>query len=1052
MHKKLLLLALMGFLCLQVWAQERKISGTVTDDKGGALPGVSVKEVGTNNGVATAPDGKFTLILKGNSNKLSASFIGFETQTIEIAGKTTFRISLKPDAKSLKDVVVIGYQEVKRKTVTAAVSSVKGKEIENLPSPSFDALLQGRAAGLNVQNFTGEPGVRGSFVVRGNTSINRSANAARTLSSPLFVIDDIPISMDDAAAFDNTGTNYIAGINPNDIESIDILKDASAAAIYGSRGANGVVIVKTKRGKQGKPQINFSTYAGLIQKPKFETVYGGAEERWFKLDYLKKYLTDDQILNGTLPKLLTDSLNPAFNGAVDWQDMFYQNALIQNYDLSVAGASETINYRVSGNYYNEEGTIRGTGFKRYTVSGAMGVKLTPKLNVSSLFRLSRGDRSRGRGVFPGEDIIPLFSGQYASSLFNLSDIDRKNFTGDFTSGRDKNLNDDITASLTLNYDFNPKLRFSSVGSIQSSVNTRDIFRPGELNTAGLSFAQSSKSRYENVNLDNTLNYNTNIINRDHHFNALLGNTINNVRNEYTGIGSGSLGNDNVKVVQGYNLNYLLYRDIYGGLVSGSDYQSAGMLSFFSRINYDYKEKYLLSLAYRADASSRFGADSRWGYFPSMSAGWNISEEPFMAPTKKWMDFLKIRGSYGVTGSLPNGYYMPFNTYSINQGTYGGSTGGTYNGVNAVTPNFSDGVAQKGLTWEQAIQSNIGVDASFFNSRLNIVVDAFNRGTSKKLFDLLLPSTAGYNKVNTNAVDIRNTGVEFTIQGRIMPPQSKFQWNTTLILSFIRNQIAKLPNGNRDLVVTEDATGMTYILTKGRPINEFYMIESKGVYANAKDIPFNPYTGEKLTYWNGNHTVQPGDFIWVDQNGDYDVWDWNDKVRSGNPNPGCTGGFTNAFSYGPWTAQIYMTFTLKRDIYNKFMSDRLVGLTNEYAKIAAIDPNGIDSWRKEGDNSKYAEVIPYNQHYYYQFLPFSSAFVENGSYLRIKYLNLSYNFMPKFLERSKLSKLQIYGVIDNVKMFQKSSVPDAEAVNEKGTYTGGGYPIPRKFTLGLNVGF
>jgi TonB-linked SusC/RagA family outer membrane protein len=1051
MHKKLLLLALMGLLCLQVWAQERKISGTVTDDKGGELPGVSVKEVGTNNGVATTPEGHFTLTLKGSSNKLSISYIGFETQTVSLGGKTTFTIALKPDAKSLKDVVVIGYQEVRRKTVTAAVSSVKGKDIENLPSPSFDQLLQGRAAGLNVQNFTGEPGVRGSFVVRGNTSISRNASSARTLSSPLFVIDDIPISMDDAAAFDNTGTNYIAGLNPNDIESIDILKDASAAAIYGSRGANGVVIVKTKRGKLGKAQISFSTYAGMIQKPKFETVYGGAEERWFKMDYLKKNLTEQQ-WQTALPMILTDSLNPAFSGAVDWQDLFYRNGIIQNYDLSVSGASETTNYRVSGNYYNEDGTIRGTGFKRYTVSAAMGVKLTPRLNVSSLFRLSRGDRSRGRGTAPGEDIIPLVKGQYLSSLFNIGDIDRKNFTGDLESGRDKNINDDITASLTLNYDISKKLRFASIGSIQSSVNTRDIFRPGELNIQGLSYSQSSKSRYENVNLDNTLTYNTNIINQEHHLTVLLGNTINNVRNEYTGIGGGALGNDNVKVVQGFDLRYLQIRDPYDNLVSGSDYQSAGMLSFFSRVNYDYKEKYLLSFAYRADASSRFGSNSRWGYFPSVSGGWNMSDEPFMAPAKEWLEYFKIRGSFGITGSLPTKYYLPFNSYSINQGTYGGSTGTTYNGVNAVTPNFGDGVAQDGLTWEQALQSNIGIDASFFKGRLNITADAFNRGTSKKLFDLLLPSTSGYDKVNTNAVDIRNTGVEFTIQGRITPPASKFQWSSTLILSFNRNQIAALPNGNRDLVVQDDNTGMTYILTKGHAINEFYMIQNKGVYASSKDIPFNPYTGEKLTYWNGNHTVKAGDFIWVDQNGDYDVWDWNDKVRSGNPNPGCTGGFTNVFTYGPWSMQIYTTFTIKRDIYNKFMSDRLTGLTNDYATIAGIDPASVNSWGKEGDISKYAQVIPYSQGYYYQFLPFSSAFVDNGSYLRIKYLNLSYQFAPKFLEHAKLSKLQIYGVVDNVKMFQKSSVPDAEAVDEKGTYTGGGYPIPRKFTLGVNVGF
>ncbi|RFS26265.1 SusC/RagA family TonB-linked outer membrane protein [Chitinophaga silvatica] len=1051
MHKKLLLLVLMGFLCLQVWAQERKISGVITDDKGVELPGVSVKEVGTSNGTISTPEGKFTLTLKGTSEKLSVSFIGFETQTISLTTGNTYKIVMKPDQKSLKDVVIIGYQEVKRKTVTAAVSSVKGKEIENLPSPSFDQLLQGRAAGLAVQNFTGEPGVRGSFVVRGNTSLSRTSSNIRTLSSPLFVIDDIPISSDDAAAFDNTGTNYIAGLNPNDIESVDILKDASAAAIYGSRGANGVVIVKTKRGKTGKPQINFSTYAGLVEKPKFETVYGGAEERRFKMDYLQKKLTFDQ-LETKIPILLTDSLNPALNGNMDWQDLFFRNGMLQNYDLSVSGANESINYRISGNYYDEDGTVRGTGYKRYTASAAVGMKMSEKVNVNSLFRLSRGDRSRGRGVFPGEDIIPLKNGQYLSSLFNLRDIELANMVGNYPGSRDKNLNDDITASITLNYDLTPKIRFSSTGSIQSSVNSRDIFRPGALDPLGVAYMQSSRSRYENLNLDNTLTYNTSVANKDHHINVLLGNTINNVKNEYTGIGSGSLGNDNLKVVQGYDTRFLLYKDKYGNLVSGSDYQSAGMLSFFSRVNYDYKEKYLLSFAYRADASSRFGRDSRWGYFPSASAGWNISDEPFMEPLKKWVDMLKIRGSFGITGSLPSGYYLPYNTYNTNQGTYGGSNGVTYNGVNPITPNFSDGVAQNGLTWEQAKQSNIGIDATFLNGRVSVIFDAFNRGTSRKLFDILLPATTGYDKVNTNAIDIRNTGLEFNIQGRVFSPQSKFQWNPGLILSFVKNQIVSLPDGGRDIIVNDENLGMSYILSKGRSINEFYMMKSLGVYSTSKDIPFNPYTGEKLTYWNGNHTVQAGDFIWVDQNGDYDVWDWNDKISAGNPNPFCTGSLSNNFTYGRWSLQVYMTFTLGRDIYNKYMSDRLVGLATNYANIAAIDPKSINTWEKEGDQAKYSELIPYGKGYYYQFLPFSSAFIENGSWARIKYLNLAYSMGPKFLERTKLNKVQFYGVIDNLAMFQRSSVPDAEAVDERGTFNGAGYPLPKKFTLGVNIGF
>jgi len=1038
----------MGLLSLSLWAQQRKITGVVKDNTGQGLPGVSVREAGTNNGTVTSPDGKFSLQLKGNNPKLIISFIGFETKNLTVDGETDYQVVLKPDAKSLKDVVVIGYQEVKRKTVTAAVASVKGKEIENLPSPSFDQLLQGKVAGLNVQNYTGEPGVRSSFVIRGNTSISRSVDRARALSTPLFVIDGIPVSLDDAAAFDNTGTNYIAGINPNDIESIDILKDASAAAIYGSRGANGVVILKTKRGKIGTPQINFSTYAGITEKPKFEHFIVGAEERRYKLDYIRDRAPYD--LSGILPMMLTDSLNPSFSGATDWQDLFYRSGIVQNVDLSVAGATESINYRVSGNYFNEDGIIKGTGYKRYTVSAAMGMKMSSKVNVDALFRLSRGDRSRGRGQFPWEDALKLYQGQFPSSLFNLSEIDILNYTGDLKSGRDKNVNDDVTGSLTLNYDITPKLRFAAIGSIQSSVSSRDIFRPGVLNAAGASYAQSSKSQYENLNLDNTLSYTTDIFNKENHLNVLLGNSINYVKNAYTGVGGAAISNDNVKVVQGIEPRNFLLRDPYDGLITGSDYQSAGLLSFFARVNYDYREKYLLSVAWRADASSRFGENSRWGYFPSFSAGWNITDEPFAAPLKKWVDAFKLRGSYGVTGTLPGGYYMPFNTYAINQGGYGGSDAITYNGINAVTPNFKGGVAQSGLTWEQSVQSNIGVDATFFKNRLTITADVFNRGKTKGLFDLLLPSTSGYDKVNTNSVSVRNIGWELNLYGRILSPESPFQWNSRLILSAVKNQITGLPNGNRDLVVEDPNTGMVYLLTKGRPINEFYLIQSNGVYANEKDIPFNPLTGEKLTYWGGSHTVKAGDYIWQDQNGDFDVWDWNDRVRAGNPNPRITGGFTNTFSYKNFSLEVSVNFLLGREIFNKYISDRLQGYQNNLSFIAATDLNKLGTWQKEGEGSKFAELNPYGDNYY-QFLPFSSAYIENGNYARIKYVNLSYTFPRKFLDRIKMRNLQIYSVIDNLHTFQRSTVPDAEAVNELGVYTGTGYPIPRKFTLGVNVG-
>jgi TonB-linked SusC/RagA family outer membrane protein len=1038
-----------------VHAQGRVINGVVLDQKTGLpMDGATVTVKGSKTSTSTDATGKFSISAPAGKTSLIISFVDFDFQTIEVGqaqNAVTVKLTEKAN-KQLNDVVVVGYQEVRRKKTSASIASVRGKEIENLPSPSFDQLLQGKVAGLNVQNYSGEPGARPTFVIRGNTSIARSVDNARALSSPLFVIDGIPLSIDDAGAFDNTGTNYIAGINPNDIESIDVLKDASAAAIYGSRGANGVVIIKTKRGKPGKPQINVSFYTGISERPKLtETIYG-AEERRYKVNYLSSRANYQQRKDFSL--LLTDSLNPAFNNAQDWQGLFYQKGIINNADVSVSGAKDFMDYRVSSNYYNEEGIIRGTGYKRYTVSAALGLQMSKRLKVETLFRLSRGDRSRGRGSFPWESALPLSQGNFPSSLLYLSDNDKLNYTGAFDLSQDKNLNDDITGSVAINYNFTPKFRFRSQGSIQTTSNKRDLFRPGILDATGRSYASSQRSGYQNLNLESTLDY-TKSINDKHNFNVLLGNTINYVEADYTWVAGLSDGNDNINVVQGISPeNYVLY-DAGGNLLTGSNKQTAGLLSYFARLNYDFNEKYLFSVSWRGDASSRFGKKSRWAYFPAISAGWNLTDEKFMETTSRWLTEFKIRGSYGSTGSLPGGYYLPFNTYSINQGSYGGSNGISYNGVNAVTPNFASGVAQDGLTWEKSLQGNIGFDASFLKNRIMLTADVYNRGKSDILFDILLPATSGYNKVNTNAVSVRNLGLEFNLFARLINPKKSFQWNTRLIMSFNKNQIVKLPNENRDLIVNHPVYyDPSYILTKGRPIYEFYLIQSDGVFANSSDVPVNPYTGRKQTYWNGNvGNLGAGDFKWHDQNGDYDVWDWGDKVRVGNPNPRVTGGFTNTFSYKNFNLEVFTTFVIGREIFNKYISDRLYSYSslNSFVSNAMVDLNSLPIWQKDGDNAKYGAVNPYGN-FYYQFLPFSSAYIENGNYARIKYVNLSYSFSKKITDKLRMRNLQLYTVLNNIYTFQKSTVPDAEAVDELGLYTGEGYPIPKKITIGLNIGF
>lgn len=1025
------------------------ISGKVLDESGQGLPGASVKEVGTTNAAQTNSKGEFKLNVTGPESSISVSFVGYVSKTVKVGSEKVFSIKLEPNPNMLKDAVVIGYQSVSRRISTAAVSTVKAKDIENLPSPSFDQLLQGKVAGVNIQNYSGEPGGRPTFTVRGNTAMGRTVTAANALSSPLFIIDGVPVSYNDISSFsDVTQTNFVAGINPNDIESIDVLKDAASASIYGSRGANGVVVIKTKRGKVGdKPQINANFYTGLSTRARSEVYYVGAEERRYKMNYLTSLGNYEQL--STIPLLLTDSLNPAFNNNTDWQGLFFQTARIYNADASVFGGSETVNYRLSGNYYNEEGIVKSTGFKRYNLAANMGYKMTPKLNVELSFRASRTDRSRGRGVIPNPNAdysnpLPINSGSFPSSLFQLSRTDSLNFIGQYDLAKDKNINDDISTSISVYYDILPKFKFTSQASILLTNSSRDLFRPSALDANGVFYSYSLNSKYQNFNIDNILSYNLDI-KENHHLNFLAGNTINYINVGSSGVGGFGTGNNSITTVNAikpgnFDMNY-----------TKSNNAQAGLLSFFGRINYDFKSKYLLSASIRSDASSRFGKNNRWAYFPAVSGGWIISDEGFMEKTKSWIGMLKLRGSFGISGNLPDNFYAPYNSYLVGKaGMYNGNDMTTYNGVTTI--NHDPGtVTQDNLTWEKAVQSNIGIDADFFNNRLQVVADLYNRGTKEVFFKLKQPSTSGYDEVFTNSVGVRNVGLEFNISGKVFSAEKSFQWNPRLIMSINKNQITKLPDGNRDIVI--DYNGTTYILSKGRPINEFYQVKSNGVYANQSDVPFNPRTGNLITYWDGSVIAGAGTYRWIDQNGDYDVWDRNDLVRTGDPNPKITGGFSNTFTYKNFSMEVFTSFTLGRDVYNTYIASLLTNykqIGNFYGQ-GLIDLSKLSIWRKPGDVADYADVNPYKS-YYYQFNTFSSAYMEDGSYARIKYINLGYRFSSEWLKKAKITALQVYGIMDNVYTFQKSNLPDVEAVDALGIYNGNGYPLPRKFTLGFRATF
>jgi len=1051
-YKKILICCLLLFYYGLAYAQVN-ITGTVKGaDDGRAIPGVSVTVKGEKKGAITDSEGKFKISVSTNA-VLRFSFIGFDAKEVDVNGKSVINVNLQPSKNELNNVVVVGYHEIKQRTTTAAITVISGKDIENLPAPSFDIALQGKVTGVNIQNFSGQPGVRNTFTVRGNSSLSSNLSEANALSTPLFIIDGVPTSLTDLGNYDNTQTDVLAGININDIESIQIAKDAAATAIWGSRGANGVVTIKTKRAVKGKPQINLNVYGGFSDQPKLVETATGSYERNQKLNFLTQQGGVRAI--GSLPQMLTDSLNPAFNNATNWQGLFYRKGYIHNVDLSIAGATDAINYRFSLNNYDENGVLYGTGFKRYSFRSNIDYQINKKLSTEVNISFSRVDRQPGLGNDPHE-VNPLSGFQQPSSLYYTNDTDIARYRGDYDQLRNQDRNDLLTGFIGLHYQILPGLLYKIEGSGSTNMSENQFSSPTTLSAQGIATSYDYSSNYVSANVNNVLSYGRKI-GTNHNINILvLQNFQRDVVNSKNIYGD-NVPDDNIKVVQGVP---------QASLTASTDYQASSLLSYATQVHYDYKEKYLFDATMRADASSRFGSNHKWGYFPSVSAGYILSDENYLKSVK-WISLLKLRASYGVNGDQPSSFYAPYNGYNLTQGYY--------NGVAMGTPNFNtgNGVTDKNLTWEPTKQFDIGFDGAFFNNRINLTIDYYNKIQSNKYYTFPLAFYTGYTQQTSNSgLSVGNSGIEVNIDTHNLPPSSKFQWTTNFNFSYNKNQIRSLPNGNRTIYATyndpNSGLGINYIFQVGKPMYMLNQMIYQGVYNSQSQVPVNPYTGQALTYFKGNYPVKPGYPIWMDANGDFDVWSDEDKgnaqgdlLPTANPNPAITGGFNNNFSYKNFSLGIGMTFTLKRDIINSLLSNQYDnwanGITNftnsgipDLSKIGFWDPV-LAAKDPAGYKAKYPALNPSGA-YFYQFFPFSTMFNENGAYLKITNISLGYKLSKKYLDVLGLSGCRFYAVLQNVYTFQKAKVPDAEQVNPFGIYDGATYPIPKKITLGVNVQF
>lgn len=1005
-----------------------KVTGTVTDETNQPVPGVNVLLKGSSNiGTVTDIEGKYTLNIPKDAT-LIFKFVGYKTTEVAVNGKTTVNLSILPDVKQLEDVVVIGYQAIKREKSTAAIASVAGEKIENIPVPSVEMALQGKVAGLNVLNITGEPGAKGIVTLRGNTSI--ASQDSR--STPLYVVDGIVMDEGDLGQIDLTGTNPIAGINPNDIESIDVLKDASASAIYGARAANGVIIIKTKTPKAGKPQVRLNGYYGVAMKPTMRSTLVGTAERHLKMDLIYQYLGKPGMEN--VNYWITDSLNPAFNNNTDWQSNVIQKARIQNYDVNVSAYGEKTSYRLSYNFYDEEGTVIGTGFTRNTASLYLNAHPYSFLNLTGNIRFSEMSRKKTNGS------INIFSTwSFPSSFFKLTDEDIENFKGNNLDELDKNLNRDLYANFQANIDFTPYLKWTTSYSFGYSTTRNDYFIPSYRNN-GNAYATSSSGSVKRWEIENYIQY-LRSFKETHNLSVLFGqgaeySYIDNLWGEGNYIASNSI--QTIQGVVSKNSN------------ASSSIEERARLSWFARLSYDYKDKYLFSANWRMDGSSRFGKDNRWGHFPSVSAGWIITKESFF-PENQVADFIKIRGSYGITGNDPAGFYDAYRALTTNVDYRGGSGITSYNGSGTIAYDFGSAVTSRELGWEESKQMNFGLDAHFLNKRIILTGDYYIRDSESMIFNYALPVTTGYTEAKNNLVSVRNSGVELQLSLDLLPHNWDWSWTIDANIAMNKNQIKKLPNGNRSIVT--GAPWMEWILTVGRPLYEITGWRSNGIYATDDDVPVDPLTGNRMTFFGT--TMQAGDIAVADQNGDYNI-DYNDKVSLGNPDPKYYGGINTTVRWKGISLGVFCNYVIKRTFWNGFLSDRMNGgvySAGGWGNVSgpALDFGGLKYYTTPGQQADLPTLIATNhmdnRHIAHE------IYTDNGSFFRVKNISMSYEFPTALVNKIKLQRLRVYGYMDNVWVFSKSKTyPDPENINTNGYANGSEYPLPHKFTLGAEITF
>lgn len=1013
--RKILLLGLTLFLVnAMAFAQGRVVTGTVTSlEDGMGVPGATVLVKGTTIGTATDIDGKYSINIPAGSNVLVFTFVGLISQEVNIGNRSTINVALDADVTALSEVIVTGYGTQPKREVTGAVSSVRGDAIQNLPLQSFDRALQGRAAGVQVRSSNGLPGGAVNIRIRGVGSVNAG-------NEPLFIVDGVQLNNQSNASF--TQSNPLAFLNPNDIESMEILKDAASAAIYGSQAANGVVIITTKKGKQGKAKFEFNAFSGETQPMKYLDILGGAE--WYAMR--RDAFVNSGVANpeanalsnmGRLPSNWTTLTRPALDAlglalpTYDWQREVMGAGKLQNYEMSVSGGDDKTTFFLSGSYNYQQSSFKPVDFERGTVRIALTHQATKRLSFETNINLSTFQQNvpfavegsfLGSPAFSSSAVLPHNAIYNEDGTYNtaIAGVLGQNvvLVNDYNSGLQRT--NTAVGNLITNYKIAKNLSFRSLFGLDYRLlqgdNYRDPRTPDGSGVIGRSSVQSDwRTRFITTQ---TLNWNK-TFNGVHNVSGILG--VEYLSETREGISGAGIG---FPTFQFRTIQSAATPESITGFWTG--YRRA---SAFASANYDYKKKYLLTLTARYDGSSRFGANNQYGLFPSIRVGWSLVEEEFLKNSSTISE-MKFRASYGLTGNDQIGNFDA-------RGLYGG--GGNYSGSAGIVPSS---LANLDLGWETNNTTNLGLDFGFFENRITGSVDAFDRRTKRLLLSQPILWTNGFGGISNNVGELQNRGLEFELS-TVNIDKGGFRWNTSFNITKIDNQVLSLYSGLKFLPANPG-------IAVGQPVGR----SGEGAIFSAKYAGVNPATGRPM---------------WLDIYGNITYLPLAaDRRYVGSSLATVFGGFNNNFSYKGFELTSFFTYEyggLVTDGQYSFLRENGTRLT-----LNALREVNDRSWKTPGQITDIPRNLTTNAGNETRGNSRNSgtAALLKSDFLRLSQLTVAYSFKPSLVSRIGLTRARIYAQGVNLWTYKDYPGYDPE-------FTGAGtgqIPLTKSYTLGVQIGF